>query len=356
MQICNMGWIQDNPIPRRPKLITKIAKWAIGIAVAVPVLLVLVLSVGSYTSYDYDRQHTAAAASLPEISENRQNGHVRVSADGLTFRARIAGFETNPDGRGVILLHGFPVTSAMWDILMEPLEDAGYRVVAFDQRGYSPGARPAEVAGYTIDKLVSDVTAVADAAGFERFHLIGHDWGSVVGWVTVMTNPGRVITWTGISIAHPVAFGEALNSDPDQQSRSGYFALFQTPWLPEALFSWGDFMLLSGAYTGMTPSQQEEYLAVFSEPGALTAGLNWYRNIAGGPGEGNPPADIETPTLFIWGNNDPSAGRFAVEAQAKYMKGPYREMELDGGHWLLEEHADTMTTAIVEHLKSGTEL
>ncbi len=104
-----------------------------------------------------------------------------------------------------------------------------------------------------------------------------------------MTNPDRSISWTGISVAHPTAFGEALANDPDQQSRSGYFALFQTPWLPEALFSWGDFTLLTAGFGNMTESQQNEYLAVLSEPGALTATLNWYRNITSGLSAANPP-------------------------------------------------------------------
>ncbi len=332
-------------------MVVKIAKWTIGLAFGVLILLILVLWGGSSVSYDYEYRHTAETTTLPEFDTRSANGHVQIAANGFDFRARIAGFERNPTGEVVIMLHGFPVTSAMWDVLLEPLEAAGYRVIAFDQRGCSPGARPVEQADYAIPLLVSDVFAVADAAGIDQFHLVGHDWGSAVGWLTVMSNPERIITWTGISIAHPSAFGEALASDPDQQSRSRYFLLFQTPWLPEALFSWGDFAVLSSFFTNMTSSQQAEYLVVFSEPGALTAALNWYRNMGGGPDNGGGVSpDIVTPTLFMWGNNDPSAGRFGVEAQAKYMNGPYREIELDGGHWLLEDHAEVMTEAIIDHL------
>ena len=103
----------------------------------------------------------------------------------------------------------------MWELLIEPLAEAGYRVLAFDQRGYSPGARPKDESAYGIPHLVSDVVAVASSVGAQQFHLIGHDWGSAVGWTVTMTHPGKVLTWTGISIAHPTAFGEALRNDPD---------------------------------------------------------------------------------------------------------------------------------------------
>jgi len=250
-----------------------------------------------------------------------------------------------------MLLHGFPVTSAMWIELLDPLVEAGYRVLAFDQRGYSTGARPTEVNEYTVAKLTSDVIAVADAAGLEQFHLIGHDWGSIIGWSTVLQHPQRILSWTGLSIPHPTAFTDALENDPDQGERSGYFLLFQTPWLPEAMFSFNDFSMLSPIYQNMSAQQNAEYLSVFSEPGALTAALNWYRGISlsiGDAGQFSP--EIYTPTLFIWGNNDFSVSRFAVEAQAQYLKGPYLEIELDAGHWLMEDYPEEVSTAVIRHL------
>jgi len=257
------------------------------------------------------------------------------------------------EAQTVILLHGFPVTSAMWEPIISPLADAGYRVVAFDQRGYSPGARPEDPAEYVIGNMISDVMAIADAVGAEKFHLIGHDWGSAIGWNTVMSHPERVLTWTGISIAHPAAFGEALQNDPDQQSRSRYFVLFTTPYVPEALFTFNGLFMLKAGYANMSPSQQEEYLAVFSEPGALTSALNWYRQMGASLRDStNMNPSITTPTLFVWGNDDPSAGRAAVEGQEKYMKGPYRKLELNGDHWLMANNAAEIIPAVLEHLSA----
>jgi pimeloyl-ACP methyl ester carboxylesterase len=268
----------------------------------------------------------------------------------MEFRARIAGSH----GDGVILLHGFPVTSAMYEPLLAAAAEGGYRVVAFDQRGYSPGARPAGSEHYAVGDLVGDVLAVADAVGFERFHLVGHDWGSAVGWSLVLAEPERVLSWTALSIPHPEAFRAALNSDPDQQRRSRYFRLFATPWLPEVLFTFNGLALLKSAvYAPMLGSQRDEYLRVFSEPGALTAALDWYRALSRSSEQNSAaPAAVATPTLFVWGNQDPAVGRVAVAAQRGYMRGPFREIELDAGHWLLEENGPRVIDAVIAHWAS----
>ena len=118
-------------------------------------------------------------AILPSYATADNEGEFRLAANGYEFLIRVAGM--NNAGPAVILLHGFPETSLMWKPLLEKAAREGYRVVAFDQRGYSPQARPKEVAAYQIDSLVQDVLAVADQVGFDTFHLVGHDWGAGVG-------------------------------------------------------------------------------------------------------------------------------------------------------------------------------
>lgn len=330
----------------------KFIKFAVVIVLVLLVGAVLVFAVGAKMSLDSDFLHTQAAKSLQELSPTSGDALVNISANGMNFRARVAGFDGTQNKPVVILLHGFPVTSAMWIGLINPLAKAGYRVVAFDQRGYSPGARPEEQSAYVIDELTSDVVAIANAIGADQFHLIGHDWGAAVGWATVLTYPERIISWTGLSIAHPAAFGEALLNDPDQQARSGYFAFFQTPWVPETLFGFNDFAMLREAiYSTMSKEQTAEYIHVFSEPGALTAALNWYRAMGAGPGtpDGMSP-NVAAPTLFIWGNKDDAVGRAAIDAMAEYIKGPYRNIELDAGHWLMEDEPQRIVREVVQHL------
>jgi pimeloyl-ACP methyl ester carboxylesterase len=334
-------------------MLIKIAKFVAYSVLGLVLLVVLVAAIGSYFSLDRSFSHTAASANLPKIDSSTNTGLVQLDANGYTYRARVDGFD-NQAGELVILLHGFPATSAMYKPLLPALADSGYRAIAFDQRGYSPGARPLDSSAYRIDQLVSDVTAVADSLGIEKFHLIGHDWGAAVGWNTVLRHPSRILSWTGLSIAHPAAFGDALANDPDQQSRSGYFALFSAPLVPEMLLTFNDLSVLTATYEGMDEDIISEYRRVFSEPRALTSALNWYRQM--NAPLATPEIDnwnVIVPTLFIWGNNDSAVGRSAVEGQKQYMKGFYREIELDAEHWLMSTHSNEIVPEVLKHLNSA---
>ena len=231
----------------------------------------------AHSSLDQSFSHSKVTSKLPVFDQISSDGLVRLKTDRGEFRARVAGFEAGEDRELVILLHGFPVTSAMWIDLIPALASAGYRAIAFDQRGYSPQVRPQDINDYQISEMVADLLAVADLAASERFHLVGHDWGAAVGWAAVLENPSRIISWVPMSIAHPAAFGAALQNDPEQQSKSRYFAFFVTPMIPEIFFSFNDFQMLKALFGDMRPEKAEEYIQVFSEPGAISAGLNWYR-------------------------------------------------------------------------------
>jgi len=300
-----------------------------------------VLWLGAAASLDRERHYSAATAALPALSRGG-SGLVSISAGGYTYRARVAGLG---GVRGnLILLHGFPQSSAMWIPLIDAAGASGYQVVAFDQRGYSPGARPAATDAYRIDRLAADVLAVADAMGFDRFHLVGHDWGAAVGWYLVATQPERISTWTALSIPHITAFAAAMAADPEQRQRSAYVRLFRMPWLPERLLTFNRLNLLRSMYAGHPPQAVAEYLALFAEPGAMGAALNWYR--AAGSCTLDHPG-VSRPVLFIWGNEDPAVGRVAVEGQRKYLPDDHREIELDAGHWLMASRADLVVPAVL---------
>ena len=154
-----------------------------------------------------------------------------IAANGMTFRCRICGLENQ--GEPVILLHGFPETSHMWERLMKELAERGYRCLAPDQRGYSPGARPKDIKNYLLSRTASDAAALADEVGFKKFHLVGHDWGSACGWAAVELYPDRIQSWTSLSVPHMTAFSHALTRNPVQMIRSSYMLLFQLPLVPE---------------------------------------------------------------------------------------------------------------------------
>ena len=278
-----------------------------------------------------------------------------IEANGLVFRARFAGAEGS-SGEPVILLHGFPETCIMWAGLMGRLGDEGYRCFAPDQRGYSPGARPSGVEDYEYRELVSDIMALADALGYARFHLIGHDWGSAIGWAMLLLHPDRVRSWTAMSVPHMDAFASAIADDPDQRKRSQYMAFFMIPEKPERSLAADDFAVMRSLWSSIPEEQVEEYLSVFSKPGALTAVLNWYRANAvllEKRREGPKFGAVQRPTLIIWGNQDIAIGRVAVEQTAQHMKGPYRLVELNAGHWLVQEEPERVHEEILTHLRSN---
>ena len=263
-----------------------------------------------------------------------------------TFTARAAG---PADGDLVLLLHGFPQSSWAWRHQLQALASAGYRAVAPDQRGYSPGARPAEVSRYAATALVSDVVAIADELGGFSFHLVGHDWGAAVAWQVAGRHAHRLRTLTVLSVPHPHAFSEALR-DPagDQAQRSAYFEVFRSDDAADAFLA-DRAALLRRTFDRLDPAEVEPYVELLSEPGAMQAALNWYRAADAGLVKGLGP--ITTPTLFIWSTEDPALGRQAAEATARHVEGPYRFEVLEGvSHWIAEEAAERTNELLLEHL------
>jgi len=333
---------------RRGDTELRIFKWIVIGFFGLLVLAVASLWIAAASNLDRSYSHTAATAELPLFTKTSPRGLVRIPANGFEFRARVGGFDNlNPRG-DLLLLHGFPETSIMYEPLIDAATGAGYRVVVPDQRGYSPGARPDERSAYEGSLLAADAMAIADEVGFNEFHLVGHDWGAAVGWQLAFDSADRLLSYTALSIPHIAAFGAALADDPEQQERSSYMAFFWLPWLPEQTFAVNDFATLRGLYVDHPAREQEEYLAVFSEPGAMTGALNWYRASADG-GIGT-MGNVTTPILFIWGNQDPAVGRAAVEGQAAYIDGPLQEIELDTGHWLMATAAADVVPAVMTHI------
>ncbi len=271
--------------------------------------------------------------------------HVLIPArGGLVFDALVAGPD---DGERVLFLHGFPQSSAIWEPQLEALAGAGYRAAAFDQRGYSPGARPEGVEQYRIEHLVGDALA---AAGEGPFHVVGHDHGAVVSWHLAAKHSGRVRSLTALSVPHPLAFVTALASpDSDQRIRSRYISLFREVDVAERRLLGGGLAALLRA-SGY-PWDVDERVRAMSEPGALTAALNWYRAMDVGLVAG--VGRITVPTLFVWSTEDVALGRDGAEATGGYVDGPYRFEVLDRvSHWIPEEVPEVVTRLLLDHLAS----
>ena len=182
----------------------------------------------------------------------------------------------------VLALHGFPQSARSWHAVGERLTGSGVRLVAPDQRGYSPRARPEGVEHYRMDRLVEDALVVADATGLERFHLLGHDWGAQVGWTLCERAPERVLSYTALSVPHPRAFATAYKEDEDQRRASEYIGLFWQHGVAEARLAEDDWARLRRLLEGLPDEEVEHYVARMREPGALTAALSWYRAMESG--------------------------------------------------------------------------
>lgn len=249
------------------------------------------------------------------------------------------------DGEVVLLLHGFPQTSWSWRHVWPALAGAGFRVVAPDQRGYSPDARPLGLEHYRMASLVADALAVLDAVGAVSAHVVGHDWGAAVAWHVAGRHPARVRTLTAVSVPHPVAFVEALRTDPDQRARSRYMKDWQDPSAEEQLLGGG-----LDAVFGIPAVDAERYVQKMREPGALTAALSWYRAQTLDDLDGLGP--ITAPTLHVWSDADAALGPAAAHATGGHVDGPYRFEVLEGvSHWVPEQAADRLGALLLEHLR-----
>jgi pimeloyl-ACP methyl ester carboxylesterase len=267
--------------------------------------------------------------------------------DGLTFEVT----DTGPtDGRPVILLHGFPEDRHCWDRLAAHLDGAGYRVLAPDQRGYSPGAQPPGRRSYTLNLLAGDVLALADAAGADRFDVVGHDWGAVVAWQLAGSYPDRIRSLTALSVPHPGAFREAMVRS-SKVLHSWYMLFFQIPEVPELILSAGRGRRFAAQLegSGLDGATARRYADRAARPGALTGPINWYRAL---PFEiRNQLGPIVAPTLFAWGDADGFVTRTAAERCDRHVSGPYRFAALPGAtHWLPTGSADELRPLLLEHL------
>ncbi len=271
---------------------------------------------------------------------------IQLSVGGLRF----TGLEAGPrDGELVLLLHGFPQFADSWIPLMRLLAAAGLRVVAMDQRGYTPGARPAGVAAYTIDRLVEDTLGFAEELGAARFHLVGHDWGGLVAWTLAASFPERLLTVSVVSTPHIDAFQEALRSSLDQMNRSKYILLFKLPrGVPEGMLLAGNARALRKAYAGkVSQPQVAANVRRMREGGTLTAALNWYRALPVGLRIG----PVTVPTIYIWGDQDQALGEAAALGTARYCTGEYQFYRLTGrSHWLLDEVPEDLALLLLGHI------
>jgi pimeloyl-ACP methyl ester carboxylesterase len=254
------------------------------------------------------------------------------------------------EGDVIVLLHGYPENRTSWDQVTPYLVEAGYRVLAPDQRGYSPRARPKGRRAYALQHLAGDVVAMLDAADVEKAHVVGHDWGGGVAWALADLHPERLHTVTSLTTPHPRAMAKAMLTGT-QAFKSWYMFMFQLPALPELAYRdrMQDRLRATLRGTGLADEAIDRYVTPLREPGAATAAINWYRAM---PFSKRPTGKVSVPTLYVYGTKDAFLGRKAADLTGNYVEAPYRYEVLDGAtHWMPEEIPHVVARLVLEHIR-----
>jgi epoxide hydrolase 4 len=272
-----------------------------------------------------------------------QNGEVTLNA--------VAAGPNN--GSVVLLLHGFPEFWYGWQKQIDPLAAAGFRVIVPDQRGYNKSSKPSGVRSYALTELVSDVIAIADQLGQERIFLVGHDWGAAVAWSVTLLHPNRVAKLVILNVPHPSVMRRYLMKNWSQRRKSWYMFFFQLPYLPEAFLSASNFRRGAASLAGtsrpgtFSEADLAQYRAAWSQPGALTGMIHWYRAAFRYRAK-FPDRTVRVPTRILWGLRD----RFLMAEMAQDSLRYCPQAELitfpEASHWLQHEEPARISQILVD--------
>ncbi len=282
-------------------------------------------------------------------------------------------------GKGslILFLHGFP---EFWYEWKSQLAEFGkdHLAVAPDMRGYNLSGKPTDVDQYQVKILIEDVRALAEHLGHKKFILVGHDWGGAVAWAYAMAHPETLEKLIIVNAPHPGVFGRLLAQDPAQQKASQYMLMFRSPQAEQILSSNNYAVLVNavlgeGLKTGVfTETDKQAYLAAWSQPGALTGGLNYYRAARVGPpapapkeagstSQSKEPGNafgidpekmiVDVPTLVIWGEKDTALLTANLDGLDRFVPHLTIKRIPDGSHWVIHERSAEVNQAIRDFIQ-----
>ncbi len=263
----------------------------------------------------------------------------RVSVNGVSLHLVERG-----SGFPVLLLHGFPDSSRLWREQLGALAGAGYRVIAPDLRGFGLSDKPRETSAYGMGSIIGDLESLLDVLGVERANVVGHDWGAVAAWAFAGHKPERTARLVAIAVGHPRSF---VRAGPQQALRSLYAWFFQMPALPEAVLSAGNFRALRAV---VLESEVDRYLEELSRPGALTAGLNWYRangSLRQLASAANYP-EVRVAAMGVWPSRDPWLGERQMTGSERYCRAGWRYERVEAGHWIPVTHPPVLNRLLLD--------
>ena len=282
---------------------------------------------------------------------------------GITLNVAFAGAEDAP---AVILLHGFPESHRTWREVAPRLEDS-FRLIMPDQRGFAGSDRPQEVEAYKTDTLITDIFALADTLGLESFALVGHDWGGAISWPAALLGDPRLKKLAIVNAPHPVIFQKSVIEDADQRAASQYITAFRTQGFETAIEAMGYRTFFEKTFarhvdlSKMPESEKQQYIADWSQPGALTSMLNWYRAgkmVVPPPGLTVPLPDwllkafpkVQVPTLVVWGMKDTALLPIQLEGLDELVEDLRIARLPEAGHFAPWEAPDEVAEALRDFL------
>ncbi|MEZ5160857.1 MAG: alpha/beta hydrolase [Marmoricola sp.] len=265
--------------------------------------------------------------------------------DGLTFEVSDQGPARS---EVVVLLHGFPQTRTSWDQVTPFLNEAGYRTLAPDLRGYSPAARPRRRRDYNLRYMVDDVVALIDEVG-QPVHVVGHDWGAATAWSLAAMRPEHVRTLTAGSVPHP---GAMLSVGLPQLKKSWYMFANQIPFAAELLMSDRKRARKVLRGTGMPPAAIDRYVTEIIDTGAMTTALNWYRGLPF-TSRKTLKSRVRVPTTMVWSDGDQFLHRLGAERSVDYVDADFKLEIMEGlSHWIPDEAPEQLAEIILARAAS----
>ena len=278
---------------------------------------------------------------------------------GVTLNVALAG---PADAPPVILLHGFPESHRTWRGIAPLLEDR-FRLIMPDQSGFAGSDRPQEVEAYRTNIVVEDVFALADALGVENFSIVGHDWGGAIAWAAAIGANPRVERLAILNSPHPVIFQKSLIESTEQRAASQYINAFRVPEFEKAIEAMGVETFFEKSFSAhvdlklIPEAEKRQYIAEWSQPGALTAMLNWYRasQLVVPPPLVTVPIPewvlgafpkVRIPTLVVWGMGDKALLPRQLDGMDRLVEDLTIVRLPDAGHFAPWETPETVAQAL----------
>lgn len=276
-----------------------------------------------------------------------------IQTNGITLH-----YVTQGEGPLMLMLHGFPEFWYSWrHQIPEFAQD--YQVVALDLRGYNDSEKPQDVSAYQMKELIADVKGVIEGLGYESCVLVGHDWGAAIAWSFAYTYPELLEKLIIMNVPHPAKFASGLWTI-EQLPKSWYMFFFQLPILPELLIQMNDYQAIAAGFLDMaidksafTEADINAYKDAAAKRGALTAMINYYRNIFQGllnPDKTQEWELLEVPTLMIWGEEDTALGRELTYGTDEYVKDLQIRYIPHCSHWVQQEQPELVNQYMREFL------